>query len=369
MVPQLERGHTSASASDRRAQFLVVSLGLLIGVTLLPFLTGLLGALVLSVMLGRPKELLAVRLGQRPAAACITLLAAVLIVLPGVWLAMTITAEAPATLYALEHGRLVSSITSMRVGNVDVGAVIAESSAQTVAWLSGALVQLAGGTVRATINLVIALFGLYFLLIAPRDAWLRVARYLPFSAEGVERLRQRFYLVTEATLFGTALVALLQGTIVGVGFALVGFPSPVFWGVVTAAASVLPVMGSALVWVPGVIVLVANQRYGAALALALIGGGLASNIDNVARLMINRRVSGLHPMLTLVGAFAGVRALGVAGVLLGPLALSYFFELVNLYEEEHGAETRPASAALPPPPRDSGINVLSREKGSKTLSG
>ena len=291
-------------------------------------------------------------MGRRFAAVGVTVLAALLIALPAVWLAMMMTAEAPATLYALEHGRVVSSIASIRVANVDVGAMVAESSAQLVAWLFRSIVQLLGGTVRASINLVIALFGLYFLLVAPHDGWLQVARYLPFSPEGVEMLRQRFFLVTEATLFGTALVAVLQGTIIGIGFALVGLPGAAFWGVVTAAASVLPVLGSALVWIPGVIVLLANERFGAALALALIGGGIASNIDNFARLLVNRRISGLHPMLTLVGAFAGVRALGIAGVLLGPLALSYFFELVNLYEEEHGRgrgeSARVSGAAAPP---------------------
>jgi len=95
-------------------------------------------------------------------------------------------------------------------------------------------------------------------------------------------------------------------------------------------------VGSALVWFPGVLLLLIQGRLGAALALAVIGAGIASNIDNVARLAVNRRISGLHPMLTLVGAFAGVRLVGVAGVLLGPLTLSYFFELVRLYEEEHG---------------------------------
>jgi len=342
MAAQLERTYTTASSSDRRAQILVVSLGLLICVTLVPFLTGLLGALVLNVMFGRPNALLAARMGRRPAAVVVTLLAALLIVIPAIWLAMTLTAEAPATLYALEHGRIISSIASMRVGDLDVGAMVAASSTELLTWLSGAAVRVVGGTVHATINLVIALFGMYFLLVAPSGAWLRVARYLPFSAEGVERLRERFYLVTEGTIFGTALVALLQGATVGVGFALVGLPNAVFWGVITAAVSLLPVIGSAFVWVPGVIVLIADQRYGAALALALIGGVVASNVDNVVLLMINKRVSGLHPMLTLVGAFAGVKALGIAGVLLGPLALSYFFALVNLYEEEHGGGLQPS---------------------------
>jgi predicted PurR-regulated permease PerM len=71
----------------------------------------------------------------------------------------------------------------------------------------------------------------------------------------------------------------------------------------------------------------------AALALALIGVAVASNIDNVARLVVFRRVSGIHPMLTLVGAFAGVRVFGAIGVFLGPLILSFMMELVRSYEE------------------------------------
>ena len=63
-----------------------------------------------------------------------------------------------------------------------------------------------------------------------------------------------------------------------------------------------------------------------------LGAGVASNIDNVARLFVYRRVSGIHPMLTLVGAFAGVRLFGVIGAFLGPLVPSYFVELVSMYE-------------------------------------
>lgn len=318
-----------------RARILLISLGVLITIALLPFVTGLLGAAVLYVVLVRLYGALASRAGQRPAALLTTIFAALLIVLPGMWLAMTLVAEGPAAISSLEQGSLVSTISSFRIGDIDVGAALATASTELLAWLSHAFLQLMSGALRATINLVIALFGLYFLLVAPPQSWIRVSRYLPFSANGVEMLRQRFYHVTEATLFGTALVAVLQGSIVGAGFALVGLPNAALWGVITAVASVLPVMGSALVWFPAVLVLLIEGRLGAALALAVLGAGVASNIDNVARLAINRRVSGLHPMLTLVGAFAGVRLLGIAGVLLGPLALSYFFELVRLYEEEH----------------------------------
>ena len=121
------------------------------------------------------------------------------------------------------------------------------------------------------------------------------------------------------------------------GFWLVELPSPMFWGTVTAFASILPVLGSALVWLPGVLVLLLEDRYGAAVGLALVGGVVASNIDNVIRPLVYKRVSDIHPMITLIGAFAGVKYFGLLGVLLGPLAIAYLFELLRFYREEYGA--------------------------------
>jgi len=109
----------------------------------------------------------------------------------------------------------------------------------------------------------------------------------------------------------------------------------------------LPVLGSAIVWLPATIVLLASGRPGAALTLGLIGGVVASNIDNVVRPLIYRRVSHIHPLVTLVGAFSGVRLFGIAGLLLGPLLISYFFELLRIYQQEYGRD----ALSTPPLPR------------------
>jgi predicted PurR-regulated permease PerM len=159
---------------------------------------------------------------------------------------------------------------------------------------------------------------------------------IPFSRHGADALGQRFVLVTEATLLGILVTAVSQGLVVGLSFVAVGLPNALVWGVVTAMVSILPVLGSSLVWGPGVLVLAANGRYGAALALLLVGVIVASNVDNVLLPVVYRRVSGLHPMATLVGAFAGVELLGLPGLLLGPLAIAYALELIRLYEEEYG---------------------------------
>ncbi len=109
---------------------------------------------------------------------------------------------------------------------------------------------------------------------------------------------------------------------------IIGFRPPILWGFVTACVSILPLLGSAIVWLPGVILLMTPHRPGAAVFLLIIGGGIASNLDSLTRPFVYRRVSGIHPMLTLVAAFAGVRMMGLIGAFLGPLMLSYFIELL-----------------------------------------
>ena len=109
-----------------------------------------------------------------------------------------------------------------------------------------------------------------------------------------------------------------------------------------------PLLGSALVWLPGSIVLLFQHRPGAAVLVGVTGAGVASNIDNVVRLFIYRRISGIHPMLTLVGAFAGLRLFGLMGAFLGPLILSYFFELLRVFEEVTRAPAEAPDAAIVP---------------------
>jgi len=319
-----------------RAQLLLAALGLAIAVALFPLLTGLLGALVLYVGVAPAHRGLSRYLPQRVAAVLLVVATTVLIIVPIVWLVAVAIDGTPDTLRRLRDSPDLARIAAIRVGGMDIGTRLIDAGGDILSWVSGQAMRALGGAVRATLNAVVALFGLYFLLCAPSGSWRRVTAYLPFSARGADLLADRFRLATEATLLGTALTAVLQGTVVALGFAATGLGDPWFWGVVTALVSVLPVFGSALVWFPGAVALAVQGRYGAGAALAGLGALVASNIDNVMRPLVNRRVSNLHPMTTLVGAFAGVGVLGLPGILLGPLAITYFFELAALYRSEYG---------------------------------
>ena len=336
-----------SDAAPRRARLLIAVLVGGVLFALLPFLPGLLGAVILRFAAAPVHRRLVRRLGARGAAVASTLLVAVALLAPAMLVTLLLVQETPQALRAVEDGVVFRWLAALRIGRLDLGTLVQAGMGSIAAWLSREAVVAVGSLTRATLNLLVALFTLYYLLLSHGAEWRWIARHLPFSAGAAERLRERFHAATEAMVLGVLLTAVLQGVIVGAGFAAVGLSDPLFWGVVTACVSVLPVLGSSLVWLPGVVVLLTEGRYAAAGVLTLVGAVLASNLDNVLRPIVYRRVSNLHPLTTFVGAFAGARLFGIVGLLLGPLAITYVFELVRLYETEYGPAfvAGPAEAA------------------------
>jgi predicted PurR-regulated permease PerM len=333
----------------QQAAILIGLVGVAVALALLPFASGLLGIPVLYVLCAPFHGRLARWIRPKPAAVLLLLVALALILLPGLTLLGMVVGEAPGTLRAVQESDLFARLATLRMGDVPVGEELVQASGQLFSWASSSAMAFFGGATRVVFNLAIAFFGVYYLLVTRETVWEHLRPHVPFSPARADALRHRFQSVTEATVVGIVFTALAQGALIGAGFALTGLPSPVFWGAVTALASVVPVVGSTLVWGPAVLVLALSGRFAAAAVLALIGF-VNSNVDNVIRLVVYRRVSDIHPMITLVGAFAGLRYFGLLGVLIGPLALAYFFELLRMYREDY--------VPAPPPPVELGRESL-----------
>lgn len=319
-----------------RARIVILALAVAVAWACAPYLAGLLGAVVLSVVCTPAYRRLRGTFGDRTTALVITVAAAALIIAPAAWLVMAAIEEAPDALQRAADSTTFARLRTIQVGPFDLGGQLARIGNDVIAWASSRAIALFGGLTRATLNLLLALLGLFYLLRSGNALWETVRPIVPFSRHGADVLGERFVRVTEATMLGIAVTAASQAIVVGVAFVLVGLPNALVWGVVTAMVSILPVLGSSLVWGPGVVVLAANGRYGAAMTLLLIGFIVAANIDNVLLPVVYRRVSGLHPMATLVGAFSGIELLGLPGLLLGPLAIAWVIELIKLYREEYG---------------------------------
>src|SRR3989475_9376733 len=321
--------------NHQRAALLVLLLGLALVIALTPYATGLIGIPVLYAVFAPVHEWLSLRARPKVAASLVVVLALFLIVVPGVSFAGLIVNQAQQITGSVVKNPILGRIAQLELGGVDIGPRIADLGAKIVGWLGSSAFGLIGTATRLALNLTISLFGLFYLLLRPEQTWAAVRPYIPFSAKNAEKLRQRFRDVTTSTIIGTGLTAAIQGLLVGLGFWIVHLPNAVFWGVVTMVFAVLPVVGSGLVWGPGAIALLLAHRPGAALLLALIGIVVVGNVDYLIRPMVFRRWAHIHPLVTLVGALAGVPYFGLLGLLIGPLALSYLFELIKMYREKY----------------------------------
>ncbi len=280
-------------------------------------------------------EWLSLRVRPKLAATLVVALALFLIVVPGVSFAGLVVSQAQEIAAGVIRNPLLGRLRELQPGGIDLGPRLADLGAQVVSWIGSSAFGLVGTATRLALNLTISLFGLFYLLLQPGETWDAVRPYIPFSAKNTEKLRQGFRDVTTSTIIGTGVTAAIQGFLVGLGFWLTGLPNAVFWGVVTMVFAILPVVGSALVWGPGALALILGHHALAGVLLAIGGAVIVGNVDYVIRPMVFRRWANIHPLITLIGALAGVPYFGILGLLIGPLALSYFFELVKMYREEY----------------------------------
>ncbi|HEX4602152.1 MAG TPA: AI-2E family transporter [Gemmatimonadales bacterium] len=327
-MPLLDTNH-------QRAAVLVLMLGVALVIALTPYLTGLLGIPVLYAVFTPVHDWLMRRFSAKVSATLVVALALFLIVVPGVSFAGLIVSQAQQMATGVIQSPVLRRLSELKPAGIDLGPRLADLGAKVVSWVGSSAFGLIGTATRVALNLVISLFGLFYLLLRPGETWDAVRPYIPFSAKNTEKLRQRFRDVTHSTVIGTGVTAAIHGTLVGLGFWVTGLPNALFWGVVTMVFSVLPVVGSGLVWGPGALALLLDHRPGAALLLAAWGIIVVGNVDYVIRPMVFRRWANIHPLVTLIGALAGVPYFGILGLLIGPLAVSYFFELIKMYREEY----------------------------------
>lgn len=323
--------------SRRAAGALILFLGLALLFAMLPYISGLLAAPVLAIIWHPLHTRLSRRIPSGAAAGIVLLLTFILIVLPGVWLVTLLIGQAQNAIETLATSPVLARLDEVHLGNIRLGPVLSQTGQSALTWIGGNALSIIGTAARRVLSLLFAFVGLYYLLVRPGDAWRAVAPLIPFSPERTEHLRERFQAVTWSTVVGTGLNAVVQGILISIAFAAAGVPNAAFWGAVTAVLSVLPLVGSGLVWAPAALSLFLSGRPAAAIAILVWGLVVVANVDNFLRPMVYRRYASMHPMATLVGAVIGVEYFGMVGLVLGPLAIQYFFELIAMYREEYAS--------------------------------
>jgi predicted PurR-regulated permease PerM len=188
---------------------------------------------------------------------------------------------------------------------------------------------------------VIAFFTLFFLFREGEETKLHIAAVLPLSRAQAERLFTGISNSIVANVYGVLAVGASQGILAGVAFWVLGLSSPVLWGLVTGLFSLLPIIGSAAVWGPAAIVLAVSGHWVKALILSGWGAGVVAQTDNVVRPYVISERANLSTLAVFFALLGGVKAFGVMGLFVGPVALSFTLVVLEMLREtilDHSAD-------------------------------
>ena len=185
-------------------------------------------------------------------------------------------------------------------------------------------------------NFAIMFFLLYFLLKGGTQVERSVGRLIPVEAKNLDWLGKETKNIIKANAIGIPVLAIIQGLVATIGYWIFGVKDFGLWGFLTGVFSMVPIVGTAVIWVPLTAYLFSIDQTGNALGLLIYAVVLVTNIDYVVRLTLLKKFINVHPLVTVFGVIIGIGLFGFWGVIFGPLLISYFIILVKIYMNEFG---------------------------------
>lgn len=211
-----------------------------------------------------------------------------------------------------------------------------ENIASSIPKWSGDLVgTIAESTYSMVINSFIIVFVLYFMLVNYKDFEITIREILPFSSINKQKFLSESKSIVQANAVGIPLVGILQGGIAYCGYVLFGLENPALWAIVTIVLSILPIVGSGLIWVPAGAFFILQGDYVNGLGLLFYGLVIMGGSDYIIRLLISKKLANIHPLITVLGVLIGIPMFGFWGVIFGPLIISLFMLFFNMYRRDY----------------------------------
>ena len=218
-------------------------------------------------------------------------------------------------------------------------------------FLVGSLSDTTRGTVTFVFHFFILLYTMFFLLMDGPRMLKGVLAHVPLRGPEKELMKDRFLSMTRATIKGTIVIGIIQGSLSGLAFWVVGIPDAVFWTVVMAVLSILPVVGGALIWVPAAIFLVATGEVLRGVLLASFCAVIVGSVDNVLRPRLIGRDTKMHDLMILFSTLGGIIAFGPVGFIVGPILAGLFVTSWEIFGVAYsGALAEPPLVATPDRP-------------------
>ena len=216
---------------------------------------------------------------------------------------------------------------------IDMSDPVEQAAERTASFLGARFTGLLKNLVSFFVDLFIMIFALFFMFRDGEEIVHGAKHLLPFDDDiQTDMLEESKELIFASVAVGL-LVAVIQGVLGGISFAITGISSPIFWGALIGFFSLVPVVGSALLWVPAALWLGFNGHWGRALLVVVICGGVSTIADNIVRPMLLRNRTRLNELLLFIGVLGGLEAFGLLGLVAGPTIVAAAMGVFRVYME------------------------------------
>lgn len=184
-------------------------------------------------------------------------------------------------------------------------------------------------------NVVVMLFILYFMLMGGRKMERYVYTLVPFKDSDKDDVLREINLIVKSNAIGIPLLAVIQGLFALVGYLIFSVPEPILFSFLTCVATIIPLVGTALVWVPLAAYMALTGDWMHAIGVAIYALLVITNVDNLIRFILQKRLADTHPLITVFGVVIGLSLFGFMGIIFGPLLISLFLLCVNIFKKSY----------------------------------
>ncbi len=213
-----------------------------------------------------------------------------------------------------------------------ISADLVHSSTSVLAKIANSVIST---TYSFAANMLMTILVLYFMLAHARRLENRVGKYMPFGGESRTILLDEMTSIIYSNAVGIPFMMLAQGVVASLVYWAFGLPNVIFWAFMTAICGLIPMVGTVIVSVPLGIWFVSQGFVLKGILLMLCGVLVIANVDNLARIAINKKISNTHPLIVIFGVILGIPLFGFWGIIFGPLMISTFLLLIRIYYREY----------------------------------
>ena len=329
---------------SKKTQYKYVLVGLLVALGFIIFLfgriylSGFLGAATLYVILnGQQKFLTQKWKFSRGAAAFLLVLEAVflfLIPLTGIVL-LVVSTLSDVTIDPEAIRVQVSDLAAVIEQRFGIELLTTDNLSALPGIFANIVQTIGGGIFSFAINMIVILFVLYYMLYNNDSFEKAIKEMLPFKDENKQILGEETRLIIQANAIGIPVLGFIQGSFAYFGYVFFGVDGALLFAVLTGFASLVPLLGTMLVYVPISVGIFLAGDYATGIFMFLYGFFIIGGVDNVARFILQKKLADIHPLITVFGVLIGISMFGFWGVIFGPLILSLFMLFVNMYRHEY----------------------------------